>query len=449
MRQFPITLLFLLRQFFQRPSVQAAAKNFGWLVAARGGRLVLGAIVGFWVARYLGPVHFGVLSYCTAWVALFGVVPELGLEAVVKRRLISQPATGPAVLATTVGLRLGAALIAAIGLALATWLLVKDAPERRLVGILGFLLLQPVWLSWDHWFQARLQARVSVLAQTSAFAIGAVLRIGLIFLGAPVMAFAGAIVLESMLAGIILIGLGRSAGLRLKWRDFNPAWGRELLAESWPLLLGGMAILVYTRIDAVMLRSMAGEKAVGIYSAAVRFSEMGYFLPIALASSLLPALLRRRAAGPASYEGGLQRYYDLNAGCAYALTLPMVLLAPWLTRMAYGMAYEGAGPILAVHAWANLFVFLGVARGQFIVNEGLTRFTLYATVAGAGLNILLNLLLIPKLGAIGAACATLAAQVAAAWLSSFCFTPLRVCGWMQAKALLIPLRWHCYVSPTS
>src|ERR1039458_2724386 len=172
-----------LRQSLKRPAVQAAASNLGWLIAERLGRMMLGAVVGFWVARHLGAAHCGALNFCMAWVALFGVVPELGLEAVVKRCLISQPMEESGVLVTTVGLRLGATLIAAAGLTLATWLWVDDALERRLVSILGLLLLQPVWLSWDHWFQARLRARVSVLAQTSAFAAGAVLRVGLIVRG--------------------------------------------------------------------------------------------------------------------------------------------------------------------------------------------------------------------------------------------------------------------------
>jgi PST family polysaccharide transporter len=435
-------------EVFARPGVRAAANNFRWLVAEKLARLMFTAIVGLWVARYLGPVRFGTLNYCMAWVTLFGVIPELGLEAVVKRHLISQPKEESAVLATTVMLRLAAVLVAGASLALVTWLFVDNAVERRLMAILGLLLFQPVWLSWDHWFQARLWARVSVLAQAGAYAIGALLRIAMILWHAPITAFAVVAVLESACAGMILIGLARNKGLRLEWRSASLTWCRDLLTQSWPLLLSGMAVLIYMRIDAVMLRNMAGEKAVGVYTAAVRLSEIGYFLPVAMASSLLPALLRQRATDRTNYEASFQRYYDLSAGCAYALALPMALMAPWIIQLAYGAAYREAAPVLAVHAWANLFVFIGVARGQFLVNEGLTGFYLAATAAGALTNIVLNLILIPRIGAIGAATATVVSQATAAWISSYLHPAARVAAASQTRALLLPINgWRYFLRP--
>jgi O-antigen/teichoic acid export membrane protein len=127
------------------------------------------------------------------------------------------------------------------------------------------------------------------------------------------------------------------------------------------------------------------------------------------------------------------------------LSVPIALAAPWLIRLAYGPAFAGAAPVLALHIWSSVFVFLGVARSQFLINESFTRFYLAATVAGAALNIGLNCWLIPRHGPWGAALATVAAQAVAAWLSSFCFAPVRQTAWMQTRALLIPVRWFRYV----
>jgi O-antigen/teichoic acid export membrane protein len=444
--QFTSALFSSLRQFLQRQSVQAVVGNLGWLLGARIGRLVLSTFIGFWVARYLGPVRFGLLSYCIAWVTLFGVLPGLGLEAVVKRRFISQPEEEATLLATTVGLRLGATMIAAACFASATWFWVAAGEERRLMTILCILLLDPLWSSWDHWFQAKLWARLSVMAQIGSLVVSAALRIVLIFLRAPVAAFAAAVVVESVVGGMLWVGLAKNKGLRFSWRNYSPTWGRKLLADSWPLMLSTLMVLIYMRIDLIMLRSMAGERAVGIYSAATRFSEMAYFLPVALASSFLPSLLRQRAAAPGQYEEALQRYFDLSAGCAYALTLPIMLAAPWLIRLAYGSAYQEAGPILAVHVWANVFVFLGVARGQFLVNESLTRFYLVATATGAAMNILLNLILIPRIGAMGAAVATVASYATASWISSYLHPAVRTTAARQTRALLLPITGWRYLS---
>ena len=193
------------------------------------------------------------------------------------------------------------------------------------------------------------------------------------------------------------------------------------------------------KIDEVMLRQMAGPHAVGIYAAAVRLSELGYFIPVALASSALPALLRSRERGAGFYRERLQHFFDLNAGLAYLLAVPLWFASGWIVRLTYGTAFAEAGPVLAVHIWACLFVFLGVARGQWLVNEGLTRFYLGATLAGAGANVLLNLVLIPRWGPLGAAWATLASYGLSAWLASFAHPAVREVAGLQTRALLLPL----------
>jgi O-antigen/teichoic acid export membrane protein len=230
------------------------------------------------------------------------------------------------------------------------------------------------------------------------------------------------------------------------------AAGRDTLAligrlarETWPLLLSGVAVSVYMRIDIVMLRNLVGAGAAGQYAAATRLSEIGYFLPVALSASLLPSLLRARAAGAPAYADSMQRYFDLSAALGYGLAIPLALGAPWLVRLAYGEAFAPAAAVLTVHAWAAVFVFIGVARGQFLVNEGLTRFNLVATATGALANVALNLLLIPRLGGTGAAIATVVSYAAAAWLASFAHPAVRATAWRQTRALLLPFRVGRYL----
>ena len=181
---------------------------------------------------------------------------------------------------------------------------------------------------------------------------------------------------------------------------------RRLMEEAWPLVFANLAIIVYMKIDEVMLRQLVGPKAVGIYSSATRLSEVWYFLPMALSVSVLPALMRAKEGSAEAYRLRMQQYFDLSAGVAYALSIPIALASPWIVRVAYGPAFAEAGPILAVHIWASIFVFLGVARSQWLVNEKLQRFYLAATLAGAVSNIGLNFVLIPRWSGLGAAWAT-------------------------------------------
>jgi O-antigen/teichoic acid export membrane protein len=183
---------------------------------------------------------------------------------------------------------------------------------------------------------------------------------------------------------------------------------------------------------------------VGIYTAATRFTEIWFFLPVALAGSVLPSILRARERGAEAYAARLQGYFDLSAGLGFGIAIATTLAAPGLIRLAYGPAFAEAAPVLALHIWSTVFVFLGVARSQFLVNESFTRFYFAATAAGAVLNVALNFALIPRLGAWGAALATLAAQAVAAWASSFWIAGVRPTGRMQTRALLLPVRWITY-----
>ena len=130
---------------------------------------------------------------------------------------------------------------------------------------------------------------------------------------------------------------------------------------------------------------------------------------------------------------------------AYGLSLPLALAAPWLVRLAYGAVFAPAGTVLAVHIWASVFVFLGVARGQYLVNEGLTRFYLTATGAGALLNVGLNLLLIPRAGPVGAAWATVISYAVSAWVSSYWHPQVRAVAARQTQALLLPITGWRYL----
>lgn len=423
-----------------RSGVRAAAHNFGWLAGEKLVRLVLSVGVGFLVARHLGPARLGTLGYCLALVTLVGAVPALGLDSIVKRDLLLRGAGAAELLASSVGLRLTAGLLACAGVqvaALGGWGLAGE--ERRVLAILGLTLFQPALLMPDLWLQAHLRAKYSVWAQTGALAAGAALRLGLIATDAPLAGYAWALVLEGALTAAGIHGLARRAGLRFSWAAARASTMRRLLAESWPLMFAGLAITLYMKIDEVMLRLLRGPEAVGLYTAATRFTEIWYFIPIALAASLLPALLRARERGGAEYQERLQHYYDLNAAVGYALSVPLALAAPWLVRAAYGAAFAAAAPIMAVHVWSGVFVFIGVARGQWLVNERLQVFYLLATLAGAAVNIGLNLFCIPRWGGLGAAAATVVSQALAAWGSSFCLAATRKTAWMQTRALLVPL----------
>ncbi len=435
-----------LTEVWGKPGFRRAAANLGWLVAERGGRLVLGTAVGLIVARYLGPERLGLLSYSVAFVTLLGFVPALGLEAILKREVLNAPEKTAELLGSAWALRLVAGAVggaAVVGVARAGWGLAGDEP--RLLEALALLLFQPALFLPELWLQTQLRAKAAAVAQLGALAVASGVRLWLIASEAPLTAFAWVLVGEMVLGAWGFQAVARRAGLRMSWRAARVETMRRLLAESWPLMFASFAVVVYMKIDEVMLRHLAGPAAVGVYAAAARLSEVWYFLPTALASSVLPALLRAKGNDAAEYAKRQQQYYDLSAGVAYGLSVPVALAATLIVHLAYGPEFAAAGPILAVHIWSSVFVFLGVARGQWLVNEGLQRFYLAATAAGAVANVGLNFVFIPRWGGLGAAWATVISYGLAAWLASYFHPAVRGTAAMQTRALLIPLRGWRYL----
>jgi PST family polysaccharide transporter len=118
----------------------------------------------------------------------------------------------------------------------------------------------------------------------------------------------------------------------------------------------------------------------------------------------------------------------------------MTFAASYITSALYGNDYAGAGPTLAIHIWAALFVFLGVAQSPWSINEGLTVLALIRTVIGAAANVILNFLLIPRYGPAGAAVATtISYALSAVVLNAFSSRTRPIFALQMKSMLLIPM----------
>ncbi len=429
---------FLREKLAGRHQLQAILGNSGWLLADKAVRMAIGLCVGVWLARYLGPERFGKFNYAIAFVALFTPVANLGLDGIVVRELVRHPERKQQILGSAFALRLIAGLLAFILVLLAILIFhPRDAASQALVAIIAAGMLFQSFDIADLWFQSQMQSRYSVLAKNGAFLVLTLAKIWLILSRAEVTAFAWVSTLELALGACGLCFAFGSTGNR--WLDLRPAWPAALavLRESWPLFLSALAAALYLRIDQVMLAEMVGEREVGLYSAAVRLSELWYLVPPIVVSSVMPYLTEARARSQELYYQRLQQLLNLLVRVAYAVAIPVTLLAVPLVGLIYGDAYAAAGPVLAIHIWAVVFVFLGAAASPWIINERLTKLFLYQTGAGAVANVALNLYLIPRYGAIGAAVATLGSQCVSVCLANLVFGDGRRYFRMQARAVLL------------
>jgi PST family polysaccharide transporter len=424
-----------------RPTLQRIINNTGWLFADKIIRMGVGLFVVGWVARYLGPEQFGVLNYATAFVALFTPLAALGLDSIVVRDIVREPGAAGDILGTAFGSKLLAGLATA-ALTVGVIYVIKpgDTVTVSMVAILSLTMIFNSMDVVDFWFQSRVQSRSTVIARNSAFILASLAAIGLVFFKGPLTAFAGIRTLEITLgaAGLAMVYTMSGNSLR-SWRISAPRLKR-LLSDSWPLILSGMVIMIYMRIDQIMLGEMIGSDAVGQYSAAVRISEVWYFIPAGLVISAFPAIVEAKRISEELYKRRMQKLCNVLSLISYSLAIPMSFFSDHVINFIFGSQYAGAGSVLAIHIWAAVFVFLGVAKMSWINTEGLMKYTFISTSMGAVLNVLLNLFFIKKWGINGAAFATLISQFFASVGSNLLFKKTYPIFIIQMKSLLL-LGW--------
>lgn len=410
--------------------------NTGWLLFDRVFRMAVGLFVGVWVARYLGPEQFGAFNYAIAFVGLFSAIASLGLNGIVVRDVIRRPEEAEVTLGTAFVMQiLGGLTALALTLVAVYYAKPGDTATMMMVVILGLSTTSKASEVIKYWFESKVQARSIVIVESSVFALISVLKVCLILTSASLMAFVWLVLAESLLIAAGLLGAYFLNGYRIaNWRwQFERA--QRLLADSWPLVLSGLAAMVYMRIDQIMLGQMRGDTEVGLFSAAVRISETCYIVPALIAGSVFPAIIEAKKHGEALYLSRLKKLFQLMAALSLLVALPISLMSDWIIRFLYGANFEGAASVLAIQVWASVFVFSGVASSRWFLVENLQKYSFYRTLAGAVINVLLNYIWIPRYGMIGAAWATLLSQAVASVLFNFSNAKTRPVFYMQIKAI--------------
>jgi len=420
------------------------ARNSFWLVAEKTLRLLSALVVATWVARHLGPSEFGRFSYALALVAMFTPLASMGLDSVLVRALVRTPQARSALIGTAMLLRgIGAVLTVACSLVAASVILSSTAGLPEIVLPLALATLCVFADPMDAVMQATMRNHVSVAIRSGSLIVASGLRIGLILCGAGVVAFAWVQAAEAAMACLGLIWLLRRSDMRP-----IPSWAatKELLTLAWPLAVTGLLIGIYTKLDQIFLGYFVSHEDLGVYAAAMRISELWYFLPSAVIVAVFPTMVRLHAnSSPQAFQIHFQRLLDLASFSAMVICSVISAASGLLTGILYGQSFAGSAGLLAILAWNGYFITLGIAVGSYYTVTGRTGFVMASALAGAVLGIGLNLLLIPRIGASGAAVASVAAQAGGMLLPLLFFSGTRDLRLPILRSLFPFLRLHEHV----
>jgi O-antigen/teichoic acid export membrane protein len=410
-------------------------RNTAANLAGRGLALIFSAGATVVLARFLGSEKLGQFGAIYAYLALFAWMATFGFEPVLVREISRERGNASNLLHTAMVL---STMLSAGTIAVAILL----SPFAGYAGHLRALLmlagleyvLSPLRLpavifqvDMRQWYGAT----INVVRQGLWFALIVVLWLW----GAPLSYVIAGRVVAAFVEALLIWGYSRrflsESGKFLRER------AGKIFSQSFPIAFTTLLAMIYLRIDQVMLHKMVSDSVLGQYVAAVKVSELFEALPAALMLTMAP-ILAVSVADPARFRSYTDRAFRYFMILACALSVFMSLGAGIVVRVLYGKQFQPAAPLLAVLIWSEVAVFFATVVANVLVARNQERLLPVPTLAGAAINVGLNLVLIPRYGAAGAAWATLISYSAAWMVVLLFFREARAVTW-EGLRLALPI----------
>jgi PST family polysaccharide transporter len=431
-----LTPNFIAKKIAAQPGFEKILNNISWQFFDKAFRVAIGLFVGVWFARYLGPEKFGIFNYAIAFITLANTISSLGLKDTIIRELVQKPETTRTVLGTSFAMLFvsGIATWAAIVI-IVSFLYTSDPVVQSLIAIIGITLIINAKNPIRYLFESKVDLPKIIWIESGFFFISSLVKIALIVAEAPILPFAMLIAFESIAIAICFILLyQRSSTFNSKLR-FEKDTAVKLLNDSWPLMVSSVSVMIYMRIDQIMIGNMIDASAVGIYSASLRISELWHIIPVIICSSVFPSILRAKQKNIALYNVRIQKLLNFLATVSVVIAIIITFTASWIIESLYGNSYSDAATILTLHIWSGIFVFIGVAGSRWYLAEDLQKLILYRSVCAAIVNVILNFYLIPIYGNVGAAIATLISMALSGYILDTIAPQPRILFYAKTKAI--------------
>ena len=408
-------------KIFQKKSV----RNLFWLSFDKVFKILISIIIGAWAARFYGPSDLGRLNYVTAYITIFSTISTLGMDAFLVKEILSKNNNKYIVLGSAFLLRIcSSVLIFFIGY-------LFFCNNDVYIGLYLFLSLTLLFSPFDLIdveFQSTLNSKKTVISKNIAYFIGAIVKMYFLYTEKPIIWFAATIGIETILAYSFLIlqyQFQNKSGI-LNWK-ITKAKTKEILEKAWPFTISGLAVILYMRVDQIMIGKLLTINSVGIFSAAVRISELFTFIPMAISSSYFSTLMTSvNSEDKQEFIKKNKLLFNWMLLFAIIIAIFFTIFANEIIHILFGNSFRESIFVLQVQIWTLIPIFLGVASFPYFAIENLQKISLYKTICGLILNIILNFFFIPYYGVVGAAFATLISQFFTSIISNALFSRTKI-----------------------
>ena len=381
-------------------------KNTSWMMLEQVLRIFSGLFVGIWIARYLGPEKFGLLSYVLAFTAIFGSIAKLGLDSIVVRELVNTPEKCNIILGTSFWIKMvGAFFVISLTIIILQFTS-NDVTTKIYIFIITIGLIFQSFEIIEFYFQSQVLGRIISICKITQLSLSSLIKVFLVVNEAELFYFVLATLFDIFILAISYCIAYLINQKRNLFNIFDWAIAKLLLKDSWPLVFSAFVVMIYMRIDQIMIKEILSEYHSGIYSSSVRLSEAWYFIPTVIASSIFPAIIKYKNLSEDIFYEKFQYFLDLLVYIGLSIAGFIIIYNIHIIKLTFGDRYAESSSVLAIHAVGGVFVSLAVAQGKFWVTYNLQKQLLFITASCAILNIIFNYFFIQRNGIDGAAFAT-------------------------------------------
>lgn len=398
--------------------------------------MVLSFVVSIFTARYLGPANYGIINYIGAYVTFFTSLCTLGINAVIIKDFVENPDDQGQAIGTTIVLRVISSIVsAAMIVSLVSFIDVGETETIIVAGICSIALAFQVFDTFNYWFQSRYQSKITSIASLIAYLVTSVYKIILLINGMSIRWFAFA----SSADYIVLAAILYAAYIKNKGPKLSFSWdkGKQLIGISYHYILSGVMVAIYGQTDRLMLKHMLDESAVGYYSLAASVNNMWVFVLAAIIDSMAPTIIRLYKEDRVAFEKKNRQLYAIVIYVSIFVAALFMLFGRFAVCQVYGEDFAPAADSLKIICWYTIFSYLGVARNAWVVCENKQKYLKYMYASAAVINVGLNILLIPRWGASGAALASLIAQILTSMILPALITDMRPNVKLMIEALFL------------
>jgi len=410
-------------------------KNSG----ALGASTILGKFFYFLlfilIGRHLGPGDLGKFTFALSFVAMFGVINDLGLNLLAVRDVAKEKQLAEKYLGNLITLKLMLGVLAFAFTMLLINLMGYPRDNVKLILLIASAALFNTLSGGMRWvfhaFQKfEYESMIGIVQNLLCFALG----FSAVFLGLGIYGVG----YSQILVGVLIVFLSwfvikkrfMLVSARIDW-----SFWKEILKQSVPFALMLVFTGLYVNVDTVLLSKIKGDQAVGIYGAANRLVQAGKMVPSVIVPALFPMMAGISKAGRLEFNRFLEKSAVLMFGLALPFSVGTTILAGPIIGLFYGAEFAASIPCLQILIWGMFFMYISIVLGYGLISKGKQKANTLITGLGLGLSLILNFLLIPRWGNLGSSVAVLSTEFFV--MSAGMFFVRRLMGF-DFKGFLVP-----------